>query len=411
MSKLAGMRAGDPPAQKRHRRAVEVFAVALRLGLTSFGGPVAHIGYFQNEYVKRRGWVDEETYADLVALSQSLPGAGSSKLGMSIGMMRAGLLGGFAAWLGFTVPSALVLVVFALGAASLGPDADGWLHGLRVVAVAVVSLAVWSMARQLATGVRRGTIAVLAAVVALTVPSQITTVSIIAAAGIVGWIWLREKAPAPRLHNLVPFGRSAAVIATVAFFGLLVALPLLRQLTGSQSAAVFDSFYRSGALVFGGGNVVLPLLQTEVVPPGWVTQEQFLAGFGATQAVPGPLFTFSAYLGAIMGPAPNGFAGAAIALVAIFLPSFLIVVATLPSFGAIRSRPGIQAVLRGINAAVVGILLAALYDPLWISTVRDPFDLSLALVAFGLLAIWKLPPWLVVALTAAGGALIAATIG
>lgn len=391
---------------------LEVFLVALRLGLTSFGGPIAHLGYFQNEYVKRRRWVDEETYADLLALSQSLPGAASSKLGISIGIMRAGLPGGLAAWLGFTLPSALLLTLFGLGAGSLGPGAEGWLHGLRVVAVAVVALAVWTMGTRLAPDLPRGVIAILAAVLALTLPSQFTTVSIIIGSGVVGFFLLRRDEGTRQVpRKLVAIGRRAAIIAVVVFIALLVGLPFLRQATGSHGVALFDSSYRAGALVFGGGTVVLPLLQDEVVRPGWVGQEEFLAGYGAAQAVPGPLFTFSAYLGAASGPEPNGFAGSAIALVGIFLPSFLIVVATMPSLGLMRTRPRVQAVFRGINAGVVGILLAALYDPLWTATVKDTRDFSLGLVAFGLLAIAKLPAWLVVGLTAAGGALIAALGG
>jgi chromate transporter len=389
----------------------EVFRVALRLGVTSFGGPIAHIGYFQDEYVKRRHWVDEATFADLVALAQSLPGAASSKLGMSIGMIRAGLRGAIAAWVGFTMPSAILIVIFALGAESLGSNIEGWLHGLQAVAVAVVALAVWQMAGKLAPDLPRGSLAIAAAIAALTLPSQVTTVSIVVAAGVIGYFALRhDDSPRPTVR-LPASRRRTAVVATVVLLGLLAGLPLLRHLTGNQTVALFDAFYRSGALVFGGGNVVLPLLETEVVDPGWVSEPQFLAGYGAAQAVPGPLFTFAAYLGAVVGPAPNGILGAAIALVAIFVPSFLLVLATMPSLGAIRTRPGAQAVLRGVNAAVVGVLLAALYDPLWTRTVHDAVDFSLVLGAFGLLVVGKLPPWLVVILVAAAGAAIAALRG
>jgi chromate transporter len=386
----------------------EVFLVALRLGLTSFGGPIAHIGYFETEYVRRRRWVDEQTYADLVALSQSLPGAGSSKLGMSIGMIRAGLPGAFAAWIGFTLPSTIFMVVFALGVKGSGLADKGWLNGLLVVAVAVVALAVWNMATKLAPDIPRAALAIAATVIELTFPSRVTTVAIIIVAGVIGYTAFRQDAPSGRTERLVTLGRRPAIIAAVLFFALLGLLPLLRQATGSQAIALFDSHYRAGSLVFGGGTVVLPLLQSEVVTPGWVSQDQFLTGFGAAQAAPGPLFTFGAYLGAISGPSPHGITGALIALLGIFLPSILIVIATMPSFGAIRSRPGVQAMLRGVNAAVVGILLAALYDPLWTSTIRRPSDFSLALVAFGMLAIAKLPPWLVVIVVAAAGALIVA---
>ena len=395
--------------ERRGTRAVlEVFAVALRLGLTSFGGPVAHIGYFEHEYVRRRRWVDESTFADLVALSQSLPGAASSKLGMSIGMIRAGLAGGVAAWLGFTLPSALVMILFAVGAGRLGSGADGWLHGLQVVAVTVVALAVWTMATKLTPDLPRGVLAIAAAVVSLLLPSQVTTVAIIAVAAVVGGLLLKGEAVPRSTRRLVSFGHSAALVATVLFFVLLVGLPVLSQFVSSHGVALLDATYRAGALVFGGGQVVLPLLQPSVVSPGWLTQEQALAGFGVAQAMPGPLFTYGAYVGAAASSEPNGFLGGLIGLVGIFAGSFLIVVATLPSFGAIRTHVRVQAMLRGVNAAVVGILLAALYDPLWTSSIKSAPDFSLLLVSFGLLVLAKLPPWLVVVLTAAGGALVAA---
>jgi chromate transporter len=399
------------PATASRGTAREVFVVALRLGCTSFGGPIAHLGYFQNEYVRRRRWVGEETYADLVALSQSLPGAGSSKLGISIGMIRAGMRGGIAAWIGFTLPSALLMTLFALGASSIGSSATGWLRGLQIVAVAVVALAVWNMANKLITALSLSALAILAAVVELTLPSRVTTVAIIIVAGVAGYFLGPDKAADGAAHLPIGFGKRTAIAATVLFFGLLVALPLLRHVTGSHAVALFDSTYRAGALVFGGGTVVLPLLQAEVVAPGWLSSSQFLAGYGAAQAVPGPLFTFSAYIGAAEQPWPNGVLGAAIALVGIFLPSFLIVVATLPSLGVIRNRPNVRACLRGVNAAVIGILLAALYDPLWTGTVHHPYDFALVLAAFWLLAMAKLPAWLVVVLTAAGGALITALGG
>ncbi|HEU5159064.1 MAG TPA: chromate efflux transporter [Streptosporangiaceae bacterium] len=398
----------EPPSRGTAR---EVFTVALRLGCTSFGGPIAHLGYFQNEYVRRRRWVSEDTYADLVALSQSLPGAASSKLGIAVGMIRAGMRGGIAAWIGFTLPSAVLMTLFAFGASSIGSSANGWLRGLQIVAVAVVALAVWNMATKLITALSLSALAVVAAVVELTLPSRVTTVAIIIVAGVVGYFLGPDKAAAGPAHLPIGFGKRAAIVAAVLFFGLLVALPVLRHATGSHAVALFDSTYRAGALVFGGGTVVLPLLQGEVVAPGWLGQSQFLAGYGAAQAMPGPLFTFSAFIGAAENPAPNGVLGAAIALVGIFLPSFLIVVATLPSLGAIRNRPNVRACLRGVNAAVVGILLAALYDPLWTGTMHHTYDFALVLVAFWLLAMAKLPAWLVVALTAAGGALITALGG
>ncbi len=392
--------------------ALEVLGVSTRLGLTSFGGPIAHLGYFREEYVARRRWLDEQTYADLVALCQFLPGPASSQVGIAIGIGRAGLLGGLAAWLGFTLPSALALVAFALGVRALGVTESGWLQGLKIVAVAVVAQAVWGMARQLAPDRTRATIAIGAALVALAWQSALAQILVIAAAGLLGWRLLPAGEIVARPHGRVPVGRRLAVACWVAFFGLLIALPLLRQATASGAVAVFDSFYRAGSLVFGGGHVVLPLLQAEVVPPGWLTDEQFVAGYGAAQAVPGPLFTFAAYLGAVIAPLPNPIVGAAVALVAIFLPSFLLVIGALPFWDALRARPAFQAALRGINAAVVGILLAALYTPVWTSATDGPLagpaPFALALAAFGLLQFWKLPPWLVVALAALAGAALAA---
>ncbi len=395
--------AGDTPP-----RTLEVLGVATRLGLTSFGGPVAHLGYFREEYVVRRRWLDEATYADLVALCQFLPGPASSQVGIAIGITRAGLLGGVVAWLGFTLPSAIALVAFAYGLRGLGVADAGWLHGLKVAAVAVVALAVWGMARSLAPDRARATIAIVSAMGALLWPTGVGQVVIIAVAALVGLRFLPGAAAAPTTRRSVAVGRGLGASMLAVFFVLLIVLPVARQLAGSQALAVFDSLFRVGSLVFGGGHVVLPLLQAEVVPPGWVTGEEFVAGYGAAQAVPGPLFTFAAYLGAVMGPRPNGLAGAALALVAIFLPSFFMVVGALPFWDALRGRSSFQAALRGVNAAVVGLLLAALYQPVWTSAIHGPADVGLALAAFGLLAFWTAPPWLVVILSAAGGALIAA---
>ena len=385
---------------------LEVLGVATRLGLTSFGGPVAHLGYFRDEYVVRRRWLDETTYADLVALCQFLPGPASSQVGIAIGITRAGLPGGVAAWVGFTLPSAIALVAFAYGLRGLGVADAGWLHGLKVAAVAVVALAVWGMARSLAPDRARATIAILASMGALLWPTGVGQVAIITVAALVGLRFLPGTAPAPTTRRPVAVGRGLGAAMLGLFFVLLILLPIVRQLVGSQALAVFDSFFRVGSLVFGGGHVVLPLLQAEVVPPGWVTGEEFVAGYGAAQAVPGPLFTFAAYLGAVMGPHPNGLAGAALALVAIFLPSFFMVVGALPFWDALRGRGSFQSALRGVNAAVVGLLLAALYQPVWTSAIHGPADVGLALAAFGLLALWKAPPWLVVIVAAAGGALI-----
>jgi chromate transporter len=381
--------------------------VSTRLGVTSFGGPIAHLGYFHAEYVARRRWLDEQTYADLVALCQFLPGPASSQVGIAIGIFRAGLPGGLAAWLGFTLPSALVLVAFAYGLQAMGGAEAGWLRGLKVVAVAVVAQAVWGMAQNLTPDRQRVTLAVLAAIATLAWPTGLGQVLIIVAGGLlyhrlvlISGQGLPVSTGQTSAPMRVPISRRLAVGAWVLFVGLLVGLPLLRYLAPSQPLAVFDSFFRVGSLVFGGGHVVLPLIQAEVVPPGWLTNEQFIAGYGAAQAVPGPLFTFAAYLGAVMHPWPNGWMGAALALGAIFLPSFLLIVGGLPLWNLMRARPSFQAVLRGINAAVVGLLLAALYHPVWTSAVHTPGDFALGLADFLLLVFWKWPPWLVVVCSA-----------
>lgn len=401
---------GHHVSASRHPGTVlEVLWVALRLGLTSFGGPIAHLGYFRDEYVVRRRWLDDAAYADLVALCQFLPGPASSQVGIGIGALRAGPLGGITAWLGFTLPSALALVAFAYGVDYFNVADAGWLHGLKVVAVAVVAQAVWGMARQFCTNRAYMTIAILAALAILAMPSAAGQILVIITAGLIGWRLAPGAAAVPADAALVPLGRRFGVVSAVLFFGLLLGLPLLRLILPDNpngTLALFDSFYRVGSLVFGGGHVVLPLLQAVVVPPGWLTNDQFIAGYGAAQAVPGPLFTFSAYLGAIRGPEPNGMLGAMIGLIAIFLPAFLLVFAALPLWGVLRAHPAFQNALRGINAAVVGILLAALYDPVWTSAIERPADFGLAVAALGLLMVWKLPPWSVVLFTALGGAVL-----
>jgi chromate transporter len=403
---LAGDAAETGPRAVERGSALEVLWVAFRLGLTCFGGPIAHLGYFRTEYVEKKRWIDEESYTDLIALCQFLPGAASSKLGMSIGILRAGLRGGFAAWLGFTLPSAIALATVAIALRDVSSSTVDLLHGLKVVAVAVVAQAVWGMAKSFAPDKSRATIAIGAAAAALLLPTAISQISVIAAAGLIGWRFLRSESATtpPGLH--VPIPRWLAIASWILLFGLLAGLPIARGLVHAHALAIFDSFFRSGALVFGGGHVVLPLLRSEVVPSHWIGQSQFLAGYGLTQAVPGPLFTFASYLGAAMGPAPNGVLGAAIALVAIFLPSMLLTLGGLPFWGVLRTRPAAQAALRGVSAAVVGILLAALYNPVWTSAVVRPADFVLALCAFLLLVVWKLPPWVVVIVTGLGGALI-----
>ncbi len=400
--------AGAALAVERRGSPLEVFLVALPLGLTSFGGPTAHLGYFRQEYVARRKWLDEQAYADVVALCQVLPGPASSQVGISIGIMRAGLLGGVAAWVGFTLPSALALIAFAYGLASFDVADAGWVHGLKIVAVAVVAQAVFGMARSLTPDRSRITIAIVAAIATLALATAWGQVAVIAVAGAIGYLFLRSAQAPPAGGVPIPIGKALGLAALVVLGVLLVGLPLARQAVEGQALAVFDSFFRVGSLVFGGGHVVLPLLQQEVVPPGWVTNDQFLAGYGAAQAVPGPLFTFSSYLGAVMNGQPNGFPGGMLALVAVFLPSFLLVVGALPFWTVFRARPGAQAALRGVNAAVVGLLLAALYNPVWTSAITSPADFSLALAAFGLLMFWKLPPWVVVVFAAAGGGVLGA---
>ena len=396
--------AGDSPRGS----ALEVLGVATRLGLTSFGGPVAHLGYFREEYVRRRRWITEDAYADIVALCQLLPGPTSSQVGVAIGILRAGLPGAVAAWLGFTLPSAIVLVAFAFGLQRLGVTDAGWLHGLKIAAVAVVANAVWGMARSLAPDRERATIAIVSAIVVLAWSGAPGQVLVIVLAGLIGSRLFSGASGEARVSLPPVIGRRTAIAAMVLFFALLGGLPILRQVVTNQALVLFDSFFRVGSLVFGGGHVVLPLLQAEVVPPGWVTNEEFVAGYGAAQAVPGPLFTFAAYLGAVRHAPPNGIAGAALALVAIFLPTFLMVVGALPFLRALRARAGFQAALRGINAAVVGLLLAALYHPVWTSAIKTPADFALALVAFGLLALWNAPAWLVVVIAAFGGAILGA---
>jgi chromate transporter len=384
----------------------EVFAAFLKLGLTSFGGPIAHLGYFRDEFVTRRKWVDEANYADIVALCQFLPGPASSQVGITLGMVRAGLPGALVAWVGFTVPSALALVLFAYGVSAFGDLGHAaWLHGLKIVAVAVVAQAVWGMAQSLCPDRERITLAIGAAMLALFLPSSMGQIGVIVLGALIGWRFLPSNGEARVSMLHVPLSRRAAVLAFATFVVLLLGLPLLGG--ARHWLDLFDAFYRSGSLVFGGGHVVLPLLQQEVVPPGWISNDAFLAGYGAAQAVPGPLFTFAAYLGAAMQPVPNGWLGALICLVAIFLPSFLLLFGALPFWNDLRNRADIQSALKGVNAAVVGLLLAALYTPVWTSAIAGPADFAIAIAAFALLVFWKVPPWLVVVL----GAVVRAVIG
>jgi len=388
--------------------ALEILLIFLRLGLTSFGGPIAHLGYFREEFVMRRRWFSEQSYADLVALCQFLPGPASSQLGLAIGLTRGGYAGAMAAWLGFTLPSAIALLLFALSIAKYETVlVPGALHGLKVVAVAVVAQAVWGMARSLCPDSQRVTIMIMACSLVLLSPTSWAQIGVIILAGVIG-MWMfptklsqhhrtRSGAVASRLS------RRSGVVWLMLFGFLLVALPLLAKAIPSQSVALIDAFYRAGSLVFGGGHVVLPLLQAEVVPTGWVENDTFLAGYGAAQAVPGPLFTFAAFLGASVQGAPSGWAGGTLCLLAIFAPSFLLIAGALPFWERLRHNQRMQAALCGINAAVVGLLLAALYQPVWRSAILAPQDFVLALVAFVALVFWRLPPWLVVLASSLAG--------
>jgi chromate transporter len=400
----------DKPQSKSPEKgaALDVLLIFLKLGLSSFGGPIAHIGYFRDEFVTRRRWLDEQAYADLVALCQFLPGPASSQVGFSIGLMRAGYLGGLAAWTGFTLPSAIALVLFAFGAASLGgPLGSGLLHGLKLVAVAIVAQAVSGMARTLCPDRKRASIATVAALLILLSSSSVAQIAAILLGAVAG-LWLCRGAPPQAVaHVTMPVSRRAGFLALAAF-SILLAGVLLVQLRPSQDAVgLFAAFYRSGALVFGGGHVVLPLLREAFVTPGWVSDDAFLAGYGAAQAVPGPLFSFAAYLGTVVKLEPNGLAGAALGLIGIFLPGILILIGMLPFWDAFRMRASAQAAMGGVNAAVVGLLGAALYNPVWTTSVKTSADFAIALVGFVLLVAWRAPPLVVVIVSALGGVVLA----
>jgi chromate transporter len=384
-----------------------VFLIFLRLGLTSFGGPVAHLGYFRDEFVTRRKWLTENSYADLVALCQFLPGPASSQVGIAIGLSRSGYSGALAAWAGFTLPSAIALILFAMGITSYGDIIpSGVLHGLKVAAVAVVAQAVWGMGRNLCTDVARISIMALATCFVLLVPSALGQVSVIAIAAIIGLILFKPEKTMAQDSLPITVRRRVGLFWLSLFFTLLIGLPLLATLYPTHTLSMIDTFFRAGSLVFGGGHVVLPLLQAEVVPAGWVSNDTFLAGYGATQAVPGPLFTFSAFLGSSMNQAPNGWLGGMVCLLAIFAPSFLLVMGALPFWESLRQNLRTRAALSGVNAAVVGLLLAALYQPVWTSAIFEAKDFGLALIALVALIFWKLPAWLVVISCGAAGWLL-----
>ncbi len=373
---------------------VEVFLVFLRLGLTAFGGPVAHIGYFHHEFVTRRRWLDEEAYGGLVGFSQFLPGPSSSQVAMGLGLMRARFAGLVAAWIGFTLPSAVLMALFAYAVAQKSDAASAsWLHGLKIAAVAVVAQALWAMARTLTPDAPRRLLALATAMVALFLPSAMAQIAALAVGGLLGWALLKPGG-APAMPHITVSRRMAALALTL-FFLLLFGLPVLAQ--WNHALAVTNAFYRSGALVFGGGHVVLPLLRQAVVVPGWIADAPFLAGYGAAQAMPGPLFSFAAYLGAALRDAPHGWAGAMLCLVAIYLPSLLLLIGAWPVWRAASGHPALRAALAGVNAAVVGLLLAAFCNPVWTGAIFSPADFLLALAAWMLLQFARAPSWAVVA--------------
>lgn len=381
---------------------LEILMVSIRLGLTSFGGPTAHLGYFHEEYVRRRKWMDEKSYADLVALAQFLPGPASSQVGIGIGVMRAGVLGGITSFIGFTLPSVIALILFALLLNEFDVGNAGWIHGLKIVAVAVIAHAIIGMAKKLTPDLKRKAIALFALIGTLLWQTALTQVSIILIAALFGFLLFKQHQQNNEVISQFPISKKVSAICLLLFFGLLLLLPLFREATQSDWVAMFDSFYRSGALVFGGGHVVLPLLEQEFVPTGWLSEEAFLAGYGATQAVPGPLFTFAAYLGAVM----KGWQGGFIATIAVFLPALLLIFGALPFWDQLRNNPNIKGAIMGVNAAVVGILISALYTPIWTSTILMPIDFALAAILFSMLAYWKLPPWVIVLTGAISGSLL-----
>lgn len=377
----------------------------LKLGLVSFGGPVAHLGYLREEFVTKRRWLDDAAYGDLVALCQFLPGPASSQVVFALGMRHAGGWGGILASFAFTLPSAVLMILFGYGVSTIGDlRGAGWLHGLKLVAVAVVAQAVWGMGRNLCPDRVRLTIAVMAAAVLAWFPGAGVQVGVIVGGGAVGW-WLYQDtiSPGSEPGRWDWQGHRVAAGLLTVFFLLLVLLPVLAGATGRQELALFDGFYRAGSLVFGGGHVVLPLLRAEVVPNGWLADDRFLAGYGAAQALPGPLFTFAGYLGTAIHSGPGAWRSGVWCLLAIFLPAWLLIAGALPIWQRLRASAWTQAALCGANAAVVGVLLAALYNPVWVEGVKTPTDAGAVMVAFGLLQWWRMPPWLGVLLGAAAG--------
>jgi chromate transporter len=382
---------------------LEILTLSTKLGLTSFGGPTAHLGYFHNEYIQKRKWMDEKSYAYLVALCQFLPGPASSQVGIGIGVARAGVLGGIVSFIGFTLPSVIALILFALILQEFDINQSGWIHGLKIVAVAVVAHAIIGMAQNLTPDIKRKGIALFALVATLFWQTTFTQVLVIVISALFGYFLYKQVQISDGDKMNFPISRLFGSVCLGLFFGLLILLPIINGLISSNWLALFDSFYRSGALVFGGGHVVLPLLQSEFVPTGQITEEAFLSGYGAAQAVPGPLFTFATYLGTVM----FGWQGGILATIAIFLPAFLLVIGTLPFWDILRSHPKMRGSLMGVNAAVVGILISAFYHPIWTSSILSPIDFAFAASLYSMLAFWKIPPWIVVITGAIGGSLIA----
>jgi chromate transporter len=399
----------SPAVESRRGSAGEVFLVALRLGLTSFGGPIAHLGYFERTYVRERQWLTPDEYGGLVALCQMVPGPASSQVGYLVGLRRAGWGGAFAAWAGFTLPSAVVMFVFALLAPHLeGPTTDAVLHGLKLVAVAVVAQAVWSMAQNLCPDQPRAALALLAAALLLVTSGSFVQIAALLIGAVGGAVLCRDLPAAPGLPAM-PVSLRTGGVALASFLILLVALPLAGAAVPHSLLALAGIFYKAGALVFGGGHVVLPLLRDALVPQGWLSDDNFLAGYGVAQAIPGPLFTFSAYLGAVVAPAGAALRWSVVALIFMFLPGVLIALAGLPVWLWLGHHPAARAALAGINAAVVGVLGAALYNPIWLSAVGNGRDVAIALVGFLLLERWRVPP-LGIVVFSVGAALVSAAL-
>jgi len=382
---------------------LQILLVSTRLGLTSFGGPTAHLGYFHEEYVRKRKWMDEKSFADLVALAQFLPGPASSQVGIGIGVMRAGVLGGLVSFIGFTLPSVIALIIFASLVTTFDISDAGWLQGLKIVAVAVVAHAIVGMAKSLAPDLKRKSIALFALIGTLLWQTEFTQVGVILIAAVIGLLLFKKHEENDEMSSKFPISKVVSLVSISFFFGLLFLLPIIREVTGSYWVAMFDSFYRSGSLVFGGGHVVLPLLEQEFVPTGWISEESFLAGYGATQAVPGPLFTFAAYLGTVM----KGWQGGLFATFAVFLPAFLLIIGALPFWDDLRRNRKIKGAIMGVNAAVIGILISAFYFPIWTSSIFSPVDFAFAALLYSMLTFWKLPPWIIVLTGALGGSIIA----